>query len=119
MSHQEATRNISTGPGDPDMKRICLLRRRLPDEEHVLLRALSYLPSCLSAGAWIVDVQGLNQEVMRVDGFVELRESLLAAQLVAEEPPQSGRYRATPLGRCVAMNEMVNLYAGGSGSLEP
>jgi len=103
MIDQEATSNILTGPQDVDW-RICQLRDGLTPWQRAHLRALSYAPGALSAGEWIVRAQRLAHNVMRVEEFVELRDSLLAAGVVADLWPQSGRYYATPLGRRVVTN---------------
>ena len=54
----------------------------------------------MSAAEWISGYQGVTQETLSVEAFVKMHDKLLSARVVIEDPPQSGRYRATSLGRC-------------------
>jgi len=109
---------------DGDEKRVCQLTTGLTSEQHLVLKVLSEAPEPISAGAWIartqftnlVKVQFRTEEIMRVEQFVDLRESMLAEGLVAKD--QSGRYSATPLGRCVTLHLATNLYVDASRALE-
>ena len=109
---------------DGDEKRVCQLTNALTPEQHLVLKVLSEAPEPISAGAWIartqftnlVKVQFRTEEIMCVEKFVELRESMLAEGLVAKD--QSGRYSATPLGRCVTLHLATNLYVDASRALE-
>ena len=103
MSDQEAPGNILTGPQDVD-RRIDQLRDGLRPWQRALLRALCDGRRALSAGEWIVRAQRLAHNVLRVEEFVELRDSLLTAGVVAQRWPGSASYYATPLGRCVVSN---------------
>ena len=102
MSDRKAP--VLAEPEDVD-RRICQLRDALTNEEHVLLRALSYTPRALSCLEWFTDVKRLTQEDMTVRAFSEARDSRSAAELVGEDPRP---YCATPLGRCVAINLLAN-----------
>ena len=99
MSDQEAPSNILTGFQDVD-RRICQLWDELTPWQRAFLRVLSDTPGVLSPAEWIVRAQRLAHNVMSIEAFVELRESLLVAGLVAGF--DQVRYWATPLGRCVA-----------------
>ena len=81
----------------------------LTDEGHVVLRALSFERRAISAGEWITRVQGFTQDVLRVEAFIAARDSLMAELLVVEEPPHSGQYSATALGRGVTLTFLVEV----------
>ena len=100
MSKHKATASVPTDPENTHIQAVYQLRKRFTKEEQYLLGAIASEPRSISAGEWMSDFQGRMQELLRVEAFVKMRDKLLAARVVIEHPPQSGRYRATSLGRC-------------------
>ncbi len=100
MSDRRSPSNIVTGFQDVD-RRICQLWDGLTPWQRAFLRVLGDTSGFLSPGEWIVRAQRLARNVMSIEAFVELRESLLAAGLVAG--CDQVQYRATPLGRCAVI----------------
>ncbi len=97
MTNTNSTPDESTVPWQD----VAQIARQLSVEEITLLRAISYRPYHPTPGQWMFEVEPMNDEVMLIEVFVRLKDSLLAVKAVKED--DDGRYWATPLGRCVAL----------------